>query len=418
MFDQILIEQPQSISHPPVKIRAAKNQKEVLNIWRPKTKWDLIIVGGGPAAALQVQTAPPGTKILVASPSLGGGTEMLGQQRMQSYLDELSISPPDLSLCSYTEPGSVSPTGTQYARYVRDVIRSSNASFIPLTMADVWPQCGVLKVSGYDSKGVAIILQARSVVLATGCRPKPPPFFYEANGVLSHEAVYWDIARSQLDKYRGKPVFIIGSGNTAMQLAACLAATNLAVTILANKYPGIYPQETDDRFAWRAPSQRTCELVAKTALRSSSCEPQGMAVRFIIYDELTVSRGWTIEFSYCRARNDNTLGCYSLPPYHPKLDRFRKNLNGDRWLERYDLKGATLISAIGVDPAYPEGPTLRTLKRDTRGYICHAEGRTPMPGLCVSGICAGFPAVNFMRIPQIDHLIQFSHRLQERPHES
>ena len=374
-----------------------------LDLRRPRQPWDLIIVGGGPATALQIRTAPPGARLLVVSPSVGGGMEMLGHQRLQSYLDELCVGAVRSTPHAYTEPWATSPTGTQYSRYVRDAIHAGDAPVVPLTVVDVWPDCGLLKVVGHDHGGSQVVLEGRSVVLATGCRPRPAPFGNDAPGIRAHTAVYWDIAQSRLDRYRNRPLVIVGSGNTAMQLAACLARISGDVTILATKYPGIFPQETEDRFAWRAPSQLTCEMIAKSGLRSLSSEPPGIAVRFIIYDELTIMRsGAAIEFSYRRERNGNVLGRHSLPPYHPAFERFRTSLGPDRWRERRDLETAVLVSAIGVAPAYPEGTTLKRLERDARGHIGHADGRTSLPGLYLAGICAGFPAVNFMKTAGVD----------------
>lgn len=56
---------------------------------------------------------------------------------------------------------------------------------------------------------------------------------------------------------------ILGSGNTAFQLANIAVSHGLNTTILAREYLGIFPQETKNRFALRAPSQITIEKFGK-----------------------------------------------------------------------------------------------------------------------------------------------------------
>ncbi|WEL75191.1 hypothetical protein P0D92_24330 [Pseudomonas sp. CBSPAW29] len=80
--------------------------------------------------------------------------------------------------------------------------------------------------------------------------------------------VYQMVARGQAQRFLQQDVVIFGSGNSAFQIALLLAPFARNVSILIKSYLGLYPQETDDRFALRSLSQRTLEMIAKTSSSS------------------------------------------------------------------------------------------------------------------------------------------------------
>lgn len=362
--------------------------------------WDVVVVGGGPAAALQVvhAGARPGG-VLVATEDLGGTLAMLGRQRTQSYADELELGAPGLAVRDYTDPGAASPTGAAYVRYVRRALERSPATIVRARVEDVRPDGDDLVVAGHDRSRRPVRWRARKVVLATGMTPRAlPPGLAGADGVRSCVEAYRDVDTGRLDRYRGRSLVIVGCGNTAMQLAALLAWVAGEVVVLANRYVGLYPQETMDRFAWRSLSQQTCELVVRCRQRAGDTPPAAHpSVRYLVYDGLDAD-GHDLVVTYARADNQNVLGRHSLPDATCAATRAVPD-GPDRWRERFPLASTEVVAATGFAPSYAVGPAVGGLPRDGAGFLRHdAGGETGMPGLFVAGACAGFPAVNFMRV--------------------
>jgi NADPH-dependent glutamate synthase beta subunit-like oxidoreductase len=194
-------------------------------------------------------------------------------------------------------------------------------------------------------------------------------------------------------------VVIIGAGNSAMQIAPRVAHVARDVTILANKYVGLYPQETSDRFGWRAQSQLACEMIAKTVDRCNHDWRSDIGcLRYIVYDEIDAGKNDELVAIYRGSRNDFAIGRCSMPAKHPHLKSRIASVGMDQWQETFPLGETVLIAATGVSPAYPEGSSLQSLKKNQRGFLIADEaGFTGLNGLFVAGGCAGRRAVNDMR---------------------
>jgi cation diffusion facilitator CzcD-associated flavoprotein CzcO len=236
---------------------------------------------------------------------------------------------------------------------------------------------------------------ADRVALATGNRPRRPSPEW-GDRARTYDEVYAEVLRGDVARYTGRSVVIVGSGNSALQTAALLANHASDVTILANHYPGLYPLETTDRFAWRSASHLTYELVVKGG---EQCGRPGSipCVRFVVYRSLTRGHDGTVVFDYAATDNRHRIGASSLPPRCAHAAQAMPWPAGGGWTERRS-PDTELVWATGSDPQYPDAALLAALPRDERGFIVHDEdGATPVPGLFVVGSCAGARSVNEMR---------------------
>jgi pyridine nucleotide-disulfide oxidoreductase len=360
--------------------------------------WPCVIVGGGPGATLQaghiVRTGElEPARILVIGGQWGApGVAFLGAVRLQSYLNELELGLAARPLSAYTAVGFIQPTGAEYDRYVRDVLRA----------------CGVTRCQGWvedlrrDGAGFVLTVctggreaqvATPRVVLATGSRQRRAPAGWR-DMVISCDEVFADIAAGRTGGYAGRPALVVGSGNSAMQVAALLAPVCQQVTVLASKYLGMYPHETDDRFALRAASQLTWELVVKSS-RSPRCGDGVVpCVRFLVYRTLTMSREKTV-FTYRAADNGHQMGRHSLPGHHAHARATR--LDGDELQWREERRGGerVVVWATGREPVYPRSELIGCLPADERGtLLTDGDGQTAARGLFLTGACAGQRSVN------------------------
>ena len=357
--------------------------------------YDNVIVGGGPAAALEAMAlaAQPGRHLVVAT-GLGGGMSVLGPLRLQSHLDELYIGEARSELRRRLRSTDISPTGQQYGHYVSALLRAGS---IPVSTGDVRDICRsdtLLRVVLADGEE----LRARRVILATGVTSRSYETPSPRIPMYTSLEVFEALRRRCIRPFRGRSVVIIGSGNSAMQLAERLGRVSRDVTILAKRYTGIYPQETSDRFAWRAPSQITCELIAKCALTCASGTPlPAPCIRYVVYDDVSAAPNGDLSVTYRAARNDSRVSCCSLPDRHPHLASRVRPVDVGAWRETFSVDSTVIVSAIGVSPVYPSGPSLGAVERDRNGFIVEACLRHVLPGVVLSGACAGTRSVNEMR---------------------
>src|SRR5205823_630787 len=84
-----------------------------------------------------------------------------------------------------------------------------------------------------DANGTSAMVDAGTVVLATGSRPKPPPAEWTALGAISYDRVYRMDTAERAELCRGKRLVIVGGGNSAMQTAVLLAGLARDTLILA-----------------------------------------------------------------------------------------------------------------------------------------------------------------------------------------
>ncbi|MEO3783695.1 FAD-dependent oxidoreductase [Actinocorallia sp. B10E7] len=365
-----------------------------------RRSWPVIIIGGGPAATLQVQRflaagAAPEDLLVIGENWGAPGMAFLGSSRLQSYAHELELEAG--ALPPLTSPGFVQPTGTEFDQYAQSVLRRSGAVRCQGTVTDLREGPEGFDVSVRGSVGV-LDFRTSCVILATGTRPRQPPEWLRRAGARTYDQAYVDVQSGRTDDYRNRPVFVVGSGNSAMQTASLLASVSGSVTVLAIRYLGMYPSETLDRFAWRAPSQLTCELVVKSSHRERVCDGGRMCVRFLVYRGIEPF-GDRMRIDIRSADNGHQIGRHSRPSLHPHVPAV---VSEDGWREEWPLESSTVVWATGCEPVYPDSELIRSLPKDEDGYLwTDADGQTGHSGLFVTGACAGRRAVNEMVPAQI-----------------
>lgn len=354
-----------------------------------RVRWPLVVIGGGSAAAIQVlKGVTPPEDILVVSDRWGTGMAFMGEATLQSYAHELAVSSDSAELGRLLPVGGLRPTARIYDSYVRESMRAAGCELLTARVTDIRQAGDEFEVRVH---GLREPLLAESVVLATGSAPRvPPPALREA-GALSYSDVYRHQGRGDSGPWRGRSVVVVGAGNSAMQTAALVAPAARDVVVLANRYVGSYPVESSDRFAWRAPSQLTCELIVKGGRECRAGLPIP-CVRHIVYDSLRVEGG-ELCFTYHEERNRTPLGAWSMPP---RCDHTEPERAGEgAWRERRPLAETTVVWATGSVPLYPRCPLVDGLPRDASGTIvADDKGRTAVPGLYAVGACAGRRSVN------------------------
>ena len=213
-------------------------------------------------------------------------------------------------------------------------------------------------------------------------------------------AAYKDVRAGRWERYRGKDVALVGSGNSAFQLALLVSPVARSVTILARRYPGIFPQETSDRFALRAPSQLTIERIAKAteppydagAAAAVPGLPRGGAGR-------GAAAGFALRLRGGRQRRPHRLVVVRILAGARALRRSGAAAARSR-SRRFTDDETVVISATGVAASLPPHPWDELVEPRT-GFVRHAAGRTAVRDLFVAGSCAGFPSVNTMRPPAL-----------------
>lgn len=357
----------------------------------------LVIVGGGPAAARQLNSSGVDSQdVCIISTEWGSGMGFLGSGTMQSYVGELDVGDGCAGLAALLEADQIQPSAAQYDSYVRTTLRRSGATLITGTVTAMTRTAHGLRLA-VDLDGTTMSVTAERVVLATGSRPRRPPAEWAEAGAISYADFYRMTVAERRERCRGRSVLVIGSGNSAMQTATLAAPLASDTTVLATRYHGLFPFETADRFAWRSQSALTCELVVKSAAVCGSSGGSAPCVRLLVYSTLTVGPG-ELEYTYHQDRNGDLLARCSLPPRCRHAGAV--SLPGPRrgWSEKRPVRNSLVLWATGCQPVYPDADMLSSLPKDAAGYlISDAAGRTAIPGLYLTGACSGQRAVNEMQ---------------------
>jgi hypothetical protein len=356
--------------------------------------WRLVVIGGGSAAAIQVcQGDVPPQDTLVIADRLGTGMEFLGDFTLQSYADELRVS-------RYKEAfrpgisGHLRPSAAQFDAYVRESLLGSGATFKSARVLEIEGEPGKFLLHVLNGDGRMSYERAEAVVLATGSTPRTPPASWAEAGAVSHDIVHRERARHQTDRWAGRTVLVVGSGNSAMQVASLVASEAAEVVVLGNRYVGMFPTESSDKYSWRAPSQLACELVAKSALECGQPGWHTTCVRHLVYDRLGVHDGG-ITWTYKAEGNQNPLGSRSLSGRCRHARGRLVGEGGPAWEESRRVEETAVVWATGSEPVLPGGPLIKSLARDAGGSLLTDEaGRTSVDGIHALGACAGQRAVN------------------------
>lgn len=358
--------------------------------------FDYLIIGGGPAAAREaLRFAGTDASVAVVADEYGGCMRMMGDLLLQSYPNELELRASPLRLNTYMNPVRMSPSGYEYAAYVSDIIHSLDLTHI-VGMVEYIDKVGERFVCQVATDSHPILLHAKHVILATGLRSRNFPVDIPGANCINCFTAYSLLCSSASATFVGKDVVVFGSGNSAFQLALLASISARSVTILSKRYLGVFPQETDNRFALRAPSQLTIERISKSMSENNhgyaitgkpttpisflvyrSLEHQGNACH-VVFDEgdnhcHIARQSWRYATAkgIVKPSNEPTL-CHGTFLYN----------------------STTFISAIGVMANLPDSPW--NLLDDTARFIFHQEGKTSIPNLFVAGTVGGCRSVNTM----------------------
>ena len=365
-------------------------------------EYDVVVIGGGPSALSEtMHLASTKLRVLVVSEQFGGCMDILGDLSLQSYVPELELARAPVRLVDFMRSKTESrPTGHEYANYVRACFAALPTEQRRCRVDWIQKQQGRFAVHTSDTGG-SNVLYARRLVLATGIRSKTPRPLVAGAVHLSCFEAYQRLTNQDLGCFAEREVCIIGSGNTAFQLAYSLARIAKRITLLATKYVGVYPIDSADRFALRAKSLQALELVEKTADEPRSIGPINIAgnrlapIYFHVYDHLV------LDDSTGRLRARISTPEIQAPVV---VNSLRAALNKG-FVDRVDeahcvwsvaAANVTTVSAIGVEANPVESPWL-DLVDTSSGFMRHTNGRTSIDGLYVTGCAAGYPSVNLMR---------------------
>jgi thioredoxin reductase len=354
----------------------------------------MVIVGGGPASAIQLHAGGvPAEDILVISDRWGTGMDFMAEASLQSYVEELAIDGGD-PFPEITADG-LQPSAREYGAFVRRTLLSSGATLAEARIGEISRNGDLFELQISAAGSGSGVVRAEQVVLATGSRPRRPPTAWAESGALTFDLIYQMPPSRRRSLLGGRSVVVVGSGNSAMQTAALVAPLASDTLILATRYQGMFPFETLDRFAWRSHSALTCELVVKSAQSCRDSASSVTCVRFLVYRSLSLTETG-LEMEYTEEDNTNILGSRSLP------GRCRhatgRKLPAGGWSERRSSTDVVVIWATGSEPVYPPSQLLEGIDKDVRGSIhCDSSGRTDVPGLYLVGACSGRRSVNEMQ---------------------
>lgn len=361
-------------------------------------------MGGGPAALGElIRLSRKFSNVGVVSDSFGGGMGILGDMRLQSSLAELTLEGAPASLQEYmSDRTAISPTGAEYTNYIRDCIEKLKVQKVFAKVKSIGKGSSENQffADAVSVSGVAHRLRARSVILATGVKPKEPASNILLCPWVSCFQTYEMLSMGKTAYFRGKSVAIIGSGNTAYQLAHALTRVAKDVTLLIRGYVGVYPVEVEDRFALRAQSVLTLALVAKSAEMHTCGGPLNPSSSLL-------SRVWLHVYDALSVDVEQGAVCAQIPPPTNQHRLLKASVVGavrcgslrpaddGGYIWRRPIADTVVISAIGVTADVPE-LQWQNLTVPKTGYIKHVAGETAVDGLYVAGGAAGYASVNEM----------------------
>ncbi|AUH01032.1 hypothetical protein CWC46_15150 [Prodigiosinella confusarubida] len=356
--------------------------------------YDYIIVGGGPSAAIEAhRLAMNNASVLMIYKQPGGTMSMMGSRRLQSYCHELELPDSAIGLDNFMSQLTFSPTADEYITYVSHYIDNQPVERIIgdvvfITHDDNVFICKVSNRQGVDG------YRATHLVLATGIQPKRiSEALYQFNTITCFDA-YKLLIKGNPALREYKQAIIIGGGNSAFQLAESAAAAGLNTTILAKNYLGVFPQETNDRYALRAPTQSVIERIWK-----SQTDPLITPLNFFIYTSLAFYNDELV-VNLLECENACHIANLSInnASYISSCDNTSRQNNTEKQL-CISTAETLFISAIGTEGCIPEND-IPSLKLNHEGFVDNVKGKTGLSGLYVCGTLAGARSVNDMQITE------------------
>jgi thioredoxin reductase len=193
---------------------------------QPKDRYDVVVIGGGPAGlSAALYTARQGLTAAVVAGELGGAPQWAGH--IENYLGFGLVSGPDL------------------ARHFRDHVGGFGVDiFGSQSVNAVVPADGSFEV--YTREGLRLV--GRAVIIASG--RAPARLAVPGEKELVGRGVSY-CATCDAAFFRGRPVIVVGPGESAADAALQLVALDAHV-VLASEEPLRVPQSLIDKLAGEA----------------------------------------------------------------------------------------------------------------------------------------------------------------------
>lgn len=273
---------------------------------------DLVIIGGGPAGcSAALYAARAGLDTLIIEQGMPGG-QIATSDMIDNY--------PGISQCSGAELGHKMQAHAESAG-----AQSAYGSVQSLT----------LKEDGFTIETDMESIEAKSVIVATGATPRPGSFSGE-EAFRGRGVSYCATCDGMF--YRGRHVFVIGGGNTAVEEALYLS--NLADQV---------------------------ELIVRRDVFRAA---RGMV------DRLTAKPNISIRYQTSITEVEGATFINAIT--------FRDNATGETHVESYDEGSVGVFVAVGHDPATSLVTNLVKLGPDG-GVLTDEHMGTMTPGLYCAG---------------------------------
>ncbi|MCW4446274.1 SidA/IucD/PvdA family monooxygenase [Vibrio splendidus] len=341
-----------------------------------------IILGGGPSAALITKRLiSEGKQVLIISDKLGGSMSCMGYKQLQSYKNELDIKHHEKSINDYIFDNSLTPNAANYIDYITDCIKNypievvlGFVSFIE-ERKDIY-SCHVI------INGEIVEFETKNLIIATGIKPRNIPNLIDSYNTINCFSAYQFFESDKCLEKLGYEVFIIGSGNSAFQIATSAYERGFKSTVLAREYLGVYPQENQDRFALRAPSQKTIEYIWKSQSSSELVES-----RFFIYSNFSRSKD-CISALVESKKNNNHIARRCYDNLSVEEDYGNKVIS-------INIKNSIVVSAIGTIGNLPDN-NIKGLYLNDKGFVSKVKSKSGSKNISVIGTLAGARSINTM----------------------
>ena len=300
---------------------------------------EYLVVGGGPAGLIEAQRLSAiGKEVTLVSPQWGGIMECMGEHYLQSYFNELELPGSKFSLRYFMKKNELSPRACEYISYLRRYAKQLEVTKVTDVLLSAEFD-GEFYSCNFKERGKAA-LKVKKIIAATGIKPKAVEKnkLYNCKKIRCIEA-YEHFSNISGSCEREQSVVIIGSGNSAFQIARLAAASGYNTHIMAKKYNGIYPIETVDRFALRSCSQITIEKIWKSQTNHENPEISFSVYRDFYEDENELSFKIHARDNYCHIAKA-TIENLSTPSSF--FDEYTRTFRKDSII---------IVLAIGMEPA-------------------------------------------------------------------
>jgi dihydrolipoamide dehydrogenase len=285
------------------------------------SKYDLIVIGGGPAGYVgAIRAAQLGKKVACVEKERAGGTclnwgciptkSLLRNAElyrlMQHHADDFGFSFDNLSFDWSKVVGRSRKVADRLAGGIEFLFKKNKVDYI-LGTGGI-PEAG--KVTVTDSNGGSQTLEAEHIMVATGCKTRELPGF-----PIDEKAVLGSSAAMVLEQ-QPKDIIIIGAGAIGIEFAYFFNAFGTQVTVV-EMLPNILPVEDQDVSKQLEKSFKKQGIKVLTSTKVTETKNNGDSVEITVEKEDGSTEVLTAETSLV------AIGVAPVMPdnFEPELDR-------------------------------------------------------------------------------------------------